>query len=175
MATPPTSDVQLPSITTPDWRGRLPSMLPKAEGMGYGLGGESPQIYPGVMEMAPAMGLSRSSTPLPWPGRLECARPGFPSSPSGHVDLGRLRAIYEAHRTAFWTAVADEYGAGMAPLALEQAWKTGSCCPPRGGTSNPMTPASSPPKEHRGRDGSGGQDKTRILSILGVDMEPMAR
>lgn len=187
MPTPPTSDMQLPSIMTPDRTARLPAILPKPEPMGYPLRSESPQRYPMMMEptheaLGPPVTLSRSGTPFQSPGpplRLDCGSSRF-SSPSapvhgpGHVDLARLAAIYETHRNVFWTAVADEYGANVAPMALEQAWKTGSSCSQRGG-NKPTTPAGSPANERKRMFSSAGQDKTRISSILGVDMEPMVR
>ncbi|KAM4062660.1 hypothetical protein HRG_007488 [Hirsutella rhossiliensis] len=190
MPTPPTSDMQLPSIMTSDRPARLPAILPKPEPMGYPpLRSESPQRYPMTMEpthegLAPPVSLSRSSTPFQSPGpplRLDCGTGSRYSSPSApvhgprHVDLPRLQAIYEAHRSIFWTAVADEYGANVPPMALEQAWKTGSCCPQRGGSNHPMTPGGSPENERKRMHPGAGQDKTRISSILGVDMEPMMR
>ena len=68
-----------------------------------------------------------------------------------HVDLSRLHSVYDAHRTAFWAAIAHEYGTCASPTTLERAWQTGSCCP-------------------QGRNGGNaviGMDKrTRISSIL---------
>ena len=60
---------------------------------------------------------------------------------ASHVDLGRLQSVYARHGPSFWTAVAAEYGAGASPAALEQAWRTNSCCQPAG---RPITPGESP-------------------------------
>ncbi|KAJ6439859.1 beta-lactamase family protein [Purpureocillium lavendulum] len=194
------SDVQLPSIVARDSSPRLPSILPKPEPMGFSRPSESPRGYPIIMaEAAREQSLPPVSVLQPQPQpqpqqhhqqqqqqqqqqpqqgygysyssglRLDCSGLPPPSTSvhtAAHVDLGRLHSIYEAHRNAFWAAVADEYGRSTSPAALEQAWKTGICCQPR--NSNPMTPVDSPDKDRV-------RDKTRISSILGVDMEPRVR
>lgn len=78
--------------------------------------------------------------PGPVPLRLDCsALPPPPSSgglpaPPGFgashpVDMGRLNAVYNAHRASFWAAVAADYGPGANPLVLEQAWRGTSPSP----------------------------------------------
>jgi hypothetical protein len=37
--------------------------------------------------------------------------------------MGRLNAVYNAHRASFWAAIAADYGPGANPLVLEQAWR----------------------------------------------------
>lgn len=95
-----------------------------------------------------------------------------------HVDMARLNAVYVAHRSAFWTAVANDYGCGATPYLLEQAWKAGLVAQAQ---AQPITPVASPGEE-RGLGGGGGiklaqvqvpgQDKTRISAILGIDANP---
>ncbi len=150
--------------------------------------------------------------PGPGPLRLDCsalpppssaglpAPPGFGSSHP--VDMGRLNAVYSAHRASFWAAVAADYGPGANPLVLEQAWRGNSAssgnpaagCSSAGGASmgiaaqTPITPIGSPddqvysahPNGHYSHQGQGqsqyGQqgkpDKTRISAILGIDANP---
>jgi hypothetical protein len=66
----------------------------------------------------PRRALSDTNAPL----RLDC---GMATNPMniGSVDKERLGRIYEAHRTSFWGAIAAEYGPGVSPLLLEEAWK----------------------------------------------------
>ncbi|UNI22928.1 hypothetical protein JDV02_008772 [Purpureocillium takamizusanense] len=182
MAANGANDVQLPSIMMVDSPPRLPAILPKPESMGFPRPSESPRGYPIIMADAPREQSLPGPPPPPpvnlpsqgfghgyAPGllRLDCA--GMPAAPSAtssaaaahtaaHVDLSRLHSIYEAHRNGFWAAIADEYGRSTSPAALEHAWKTGSCCPQRGG--NPMTPVDSPDRDRV-------REKTRISSILG--------
>jgi hypothetical protein len=108
--------------------------------------------------------------------------------PHQHIDMARLGAIYNAHRASFWGALATEYGPGVSPVDLEQAWKSGACC---SSTSTPITPVSSPdnniyePAHERAAGGPAsftppmslhppvrGHDKTRIAAILGIDASP---
>lgn len=124
------SDVQLPSImAATDRSPRLPAILPKPEPVAA----VSPHRYPAVVAEAPRG--SCGGTPYQSPGpalRLDCSGLPPPSASvhgPAHVDLPRLRAIYEAHRNAFWAAVADEYEPYASPAALEQAWRSGVCCP----------------------------------------------
>ncbi|KND90754.1 hypothetical protein TOPH_04559 [Tolypocladium ophioglossoides CBS 100239] len=184
VATASTSNVQLPSIMTADRSHRLPAILPKPEPGAFSRPSESPRRYPNVMseqphEHLPSVSFQHGNTsyhsPTP-PLRLDCRGLSPPSTSvlgPAHVDLPRLHSIYEAHRNSFWAAIADDYGPNMSPVALEQAWRTGVCCPQHG--SNPMTPAASPDKDRKPLYRSSGQDKTRISSILGVDMEPKLR
>lgn len=60
---------------------------------------------------------------------------------ASHVDMARLHSIYARHGQSFWNAVAAEYAPGTSPAALEQAWRTNSCCQPAG---RPITPGESP-------------------------------
>jgi hypothetical protein len=94
--------------------------------------------------------------------RLDCSLP----PPSAHVDLPRLQSIYATHRSSFWGAVAADYGGGVSPIVLEQAWKANILA--MGGQS-PITPGSSPNE----REGSFDKnDRTRISAILGIDANP---
>ena len=86
--------------------------------------------------------------------------------------MARLGAAYTLHRAAFWSAVATEYGAGVNPAALEQAFKSGMCYPQHTQTTTPITPASSPDNCDQGVFVKGAQDKTRISAILGIDASP---
>ncbi|KAF1816018.1 hypothetical protein P152DRAFT_107819 [Eremomyces bilateralis CBS 781.70] len=45
-----------------------------------------------------------------------------PHDKPGPVDTDRLRAIYEAHRTSFWSVIAAEYGPDVSPAHLESIW-----------------------------------------------------
>jgi hypothetical protein len=59
------------------------------------------------------------------------------SSPHGSsVDTDRLRAIYDAHRGNFWSAIASEYGSDVSPNQLEEVW--------RQAPGQPITPEDSP-------------------------------
>ncbi|KYK56601.1 hypothetical protein DCS_03602 [Drechmeria coniospora] len=171
----PTSDVQLPRIMSRDSSPRLPAMLPKADQSPFSRRSESPQRFPPLEPLPPVS--FRHGTPPPSshyqtssaPFGAESFRFSPPSTSSSmhtaaHVDLARLGGIYEKHRVAFWAAIADEYGSHGTPKALEQAWKSGSCCPNHHG-SNPMTPVASPPTKSMFGGGS-AQDKTRISAIL---------
>lgn len=77
--------------------------------------------------------------------------------------MPRLQAIYAAHRSSFWGAIATDYGSGVSPIVLEQAWKANMFS---GGSQTPITPAPSP------NDRDGLYDKTRISAILGTDTHP---
>lgn len=86
--------------------------------------------------------------------------------------MGRLQAIYAAHRTKFWNAIAGEYGAGANPLVLEQAWRLGSSwC--HSAAPTPITPGTSPEDKDAFYSVKGGAaDRTRISAILGIDANP---
>ncbi|MCJ1365728.1 hypothetical protein MMC16_004853 [Acarospora aff. strigata] len=58
------------------------------------------------------------------------------------VDEGRLRLIYETHRSRFWSQVAADYGSNIAPATLEKAW--GSMSTAAVGTYPLPTPCVSP-------------------------------
>ncbi|POS73968.1 hypothetical protein DHEL01_v207635 [Diaporthe helianthi] len=131
------------------------------------------------------------------PLRLDCSGLPAPSSSAGSssqlVDMGRLQAVYSAHRNSFWSAVAADYGNGAHPVALEQAWRTGGASTTSSSSSSssssfsstggsvssghsyaaaqaPITPIGSP--DERDVYGKQCQDKTRISAILGIDANP---
>ncbi|KAB2574588.1 hypothetical protein BFW01_g6453 [Lasiodiplodia theobromae] len=56
------------------------------------------------------------------------------ASSLGPVDTARLRNIYEAHRTAFWAAVAADYGPDASAAQLEDVWR-------QGGSGSPLCPS----------------------------------
>lgn len=157
--------VQLPSImTTTNTSPRLPAILPKPASMA--LQGSAANYSAGIPES------TRSLAPSPFPQpspigqapalRLDCSLP----PPSAHVDIPRLRSIYTAHRSSFWGAIASEYGSGISPIVLEQAWKATILAM---GSQTPITPVTSPNE----RDGLYEKhDKTRISAILGIDANP---
>ncbi|KAK4131550.1 hypothetical protein BT67DRAFT_152422 [Trichocladium antarcticum] len=64
--------------------------------------------------------LDCSALPPP-PSAGATVRPPFAASHP--VDMGRLAAVYGAHRASFWAAVAADYGPGANPHVLEQAWR----------------------------------------------------
>lgn len=64
------------------------------------------------------------------------------------VDPSRLHKIYEAHRSAFWSTVAAEYGADASPAVLEDVWKRGT------GLGVQSLPSILPPSPARSPDGS---------------------
>ncbi|KAI1435093.1 hypothetical protein GGR50DRAFT_343734 [Xylaria sp. CBS 124048] len=107
----------------------------------------SPTILPGPASLSttsPVLHLQsgrKSLSPSPSLLRLECVLP----PPSTRVDMPRLQAVYAAHRTSFWSAITADYGAGVSPIVLEQAWKdslfTGGG--EGGGGQTPVTPLSS--------------------------------
>lgn len=140
---------------------------------------------------AAAPGSSRNSNGapshhLPGPLRLDCSAlpPPLPSaglpapafSTSHPVDMGRLAAVYNAHRASFWSAIAADYGGGANPVVLEQAWRGNVTS--NGATSNnmgiaaqtPITPVGSP-DDHM-YSAQNKPDKTRISAILGIDANP---
>ncbi len=145
---------------------------------------------PGPPHSATLMGSSSSSstTPnlplhcsgLPPPSSLQPASAG----PHHPVDMSRLQAIYAAHRSSFWTAIASEYGPSANPAVLEQAWRGSGSCLDSGIhhhhqhhhhhlQSTPLTPGTSPDdREATFYGGRLGHDKTRISAILGIDANP---
>ncbi|KAH0601343.1 hypothetical protein MHUMG1_00217 [Metarhizium humberi] len=183
---PLNSDMQLSRIMSVERSPRLPAILPKPEGVAYPQGGEVVPRHPMVTPeqhhepLPPVVGMHHHGSPayqspVP-PLRLDTGRLSPPSTSvhtPAHVDLGRLRSIYETHKSAFWAVIADEYGMNASPVALEQAWKTGACC--QYSESNPITPIASPDKDRRTGYRMTGQDKTRISSILDDDNEQRLR
>lgn len=176
---------------------RLPAILPKPANMSMAL---SSSRYSSLQDhtqhsapMLTSSGYPTSASPAPSNGssmaplRLDCSAlpPVQPQQQqqqqqqqpsSAPVDMGRLHAAYSAHRMTFWSAVAAEYGHGVHPSVLEQAWRSGN--PVAGlmggnnanyGAHTPLTPVGSPDE----RDIYGMKaDKTRISAILGIDANP---
>ena len=161
--------VQLPSIVgRTGSMSHLPAILPKPS-----------NIAPTATMSSPPSGFpnpfadnARNLAPSPFPQsgsvpqgpslRLDCSLP----PPSAHVDMGRLHSIYATHRSSFWTAIASEYGSGVSPIVLEQAWKAYVSS---SGNQTPITPATSPNDRESLYEKN---DKTRISAILGIDANP---
>ncbi|KAK7697039.1 hypothetical protein SLS64_013949 [Diaporthe eres] len=193
--------VQLPSIMNAGVGSgsspRLPAILPKPAGMTLALSTSrynslqdhaqqqqqhSAPLLPSASFSAAAHARTTppptmASAPAPPPMaplRLDCSGLPAPSSATGAaqpVDMGRLQAVYSAHRNSFWSAVAADYGNGAHPVALEQAWKAGGVSSGHGyAAQTPITPIGSP--DERDVYGKQCQDKTRISAILGIDANP---
>ncbi|KAI3320463.1 hypothetical protein HD806DRAFT_538300 [Xylariaceae sp. AK1471] len=161
------NSIQLPRIMSgTNASPRLPSILPKPASMTLSTTGIA---SPGLNFPTPRPDSARSLGPSPFPQqsplgqtpslRLDCTLP----PPSAQVDMPRLQAIYAAHRSSFWGAIAADYGSGVSPIVLEQAWKANMFS---GGSQTPITPAPSP------NDRESLYDKTRISAILGIDTHP---
>ncbi|KAH8167442.1 hypothetical protein CIB48_g815 [Xylaria polymorpha] len=90
-------------------------------------------------------------------------KPASMTLSTAQVDIPRLQAIYTAHRSSFWGAIAADYGSNVSPIVLEQAWKANMFS---GGSQTPITPAPSP------NDRESIYDKTRISALLGTDIHP---
>ncbi|KAI0512819.1 hypothetical protein F5B22DRAFT_614370 [Xylaria bambusicola] len=160
------NSIQLPRImSSNNVSPRLPAILPKPASMTLSTGMTSPALsFPTPL---PDSARSLGPSPFPQPSplgqvpslRLDCTLP----PPSAHVDIPRLQAIYAAHRSSFWGAIASDYGSGVSPIVLEQAWKANMFS---GGTQTPITPAPSP------NDRDSMYDRTRISAILGTDSHP---
>jgi hypothetical protein len=164
------SSMQLPSIMSGiDSSPRLPAILPKPASMS--LGSATGPMNRGYT--TPLAEPSRALAPSPFPQaspistspslRLDCSLP----QPGGHVDMGRLHAVYAQHRSSFWGAIASEYGGGVSPVVLEQAWKTNTPTLPN---PTPISPATTP--NERDVAAQEKQDRTRISAILGIDANP---
>ncbi|KAI8625631.1 hypothetical protein F5Y19DRAFT_261733 [Xylariaceae sp. FL1651] len=163
------NSIQLPRIMqSTNVSPRLPAILPKPASMTLTTSMASPALnYPTPL---PDSARSLGPSPFPQPSplghtpilRLDCTLP----PPSAQVDLPRLQAIYAAHRSSFWGAIAADYGGGVSPIVLEQAWKANMFS---AGSQTPITPAPSP----NDREGLYEKhDKTRISAILGIDANP---
>ncbi|KXH26117.1 hypothetical protein CSIM01_13749 [Colletotrichum simmondsii] len=171
--------MQLPSIMGHEASPRLPAILPKPVCMTLPPPTASPtRGYPTPLPEPRSAALPSAtfqsmsgSLPITPPLRLECPLPSAQSIVSHqHVDMNRLQSVYTAHRASFWAAVANDYGPGASPVALEQAWQNGACCNQQQ-ASTPITPTSSP--DNLDRDSyERPQDKTRISAILGIDANP---
>ncbi|KAI1410631.1 hypothetical protein F5Y13DRAFT_73139 [Hypoxylon sp. FL1857] len=164
-----TTSVQLPSIMTgANTSPRLPAILPKPTSIT--LPTATPMTSSPYSASVPEAPRPLAPSPFPNPSpisqtpvlRLDCSLP----PPSAHVDIPRLQSIYAAHRSSFWNAIASEYGSGISPIVLEQAWKASIIAM---GGQTPITPVTSP----NDRDGLYEKpDKTRISAILGIDANP---
>lgn len=129
---------------------------------------------------APRRVLSDSANNAPL--RLDCGMATNPMSVQS-VDKERLRQIYEAHRASFWSVIATEYGPGVSPYLLEEAWKQGivSHAPPtpcispdtahtsssyQGYNSKPMQQLPTPVQENK------NNSATSISALLGIVSYP---
>lgn len=189
--------VQLPSIMNAGVVGshnspRLPAILPKPANMSLAISASrynslqdhaqqhsAPLLPSASFSSAAAAAVPRSSAPhsaTMAPLRLDCSSLPPQQQQQQAVDMGRLHAVYSNHRTNFWSAIAAEYGSGVHPSVLEQAWRSGSAAVScsGGNTSGasayaaPITPVGSPDE----RDLCSKHDKTRISAILGIDANP---
>ncbi|KAK3400871.1 hypothetical protein B0T20DRAFT_451542 [Sordaria brevicollis] len=183
--------IQLPSImsaaTSAANSPRLPTILPKPAAMSLGLpalsGSASRSTSPApshtfTSSLHPSSASSGyRSAPTSSHGslRLDCsalpqpptsAATLAPFSSSQPVDMSRLSAVYNAHRASFWASVAADYGNGVSPTVLEQAW--------RGGNQTPITPVGSPDDQVYAlpQIKADKSHKTRISAILGIDANP---
>ncbi|KAG5950440.1 hypothetical protein E4U53_005063 [Claviceps sorghi] len=186
-----TSDAQLFSRAgSAEASPRLPAFLAKCEGLPYAPyhGGreESPRYSTSTPELEhhalpPVLPHRFGSPASPWQPTAALLRLDTSSRPwsppvsahtAAHLELPRLDAIYEKHKNAFWTVVADEYGMNASPVALEQAWRSGACCQHSKcsqASRKPMTPMASPDKD---RSRLVTPDVTRISSIIHDDSGP---
>ena len=174
-------NMQLPSIIGANTPPRLPAILPKPMAMtamasAHGHNGQMMHAHqPTEMQhgglQPSAMHRTQSVPPAP-ALRLDCNASPAPNHTANHVDLARLHSVYAAHRNTFWSVVAKDYGHGASPATLEQAWKTGMCCS-QSRAGSPITPGASPDSDEK-HAYSRIQDKTRIASILSMDVEPRA-
>ncbi|EHK96450.1 hypothetical protein GLAREA_10871 [Glarea lozoyensis ATCC 20868] len=116
------------------------------------------------------------------PLRLDCGMATNPMNVA-NVDKDRLRQIYEAHRTSFWGVIAAEYGPGVSPMVLEEAWKATVV------SNSPPTPCISPDTAQTGSSYQSYNSKqmmhqlptpvqenkssaTSISALLGIDASP---
>jgi len=127
----------------------------------------------------PRRSLSDSTTTPPL--RLNCAVGNQAPITVNNIDKDRLRRIYETHRSSFWMTIAAEYGEGVNPMVLEEAWR-------RGSINAPPTPCISPDSHissggnsyHQREDKTNGayqstenkMPATSISALLGIDASP---
>ena len=145
------------------------SLLPRS-------GSSSPQRtlgQPIAILPKPSPSLQATTTP---PLRLDCA---IPVSGSTIIDYKRFAHIYECHRAAFWATIAAEYGQGVSPYTLEEAWSHGN-----GNASGiynavaPPTPCISPEggnvyhREEKSAEVENRTNATSISALLGIDASP---
>ncbi|KAI1204371.1 uncharacterized protein F4807DRAFT_335721 [Annulohypoxylon truncatum] len=166
-----TTSVQLPSIITgTNVSPRLPAILPKPASIALPSTTSAGSCNYSMSVSIPDTTRSLAPSPFPQPSpigqtpilRLDCSLP----PPSAHVDIPRLQSIYAAHRSTFWASIASEYGSGISPIVLEQAWKASVLAM---GGQTPITPVTSPNDRENLYE---KQDKTRISAILGIDANP---
>ncbi|CCC11380.1 hypothetical protein SMACR_02038 [Sordaria macrospora] len=181
--------IQLPSImsatSSANTSPRLPAILPKPAAMSLDLPALSASAS---RSTSPAPSHTYTSSLHPHSAtsgyrsaptssrrslRLDCsalpppptsAATPAPFSSSQPVDMSRLSAVYNAHRASFWASVAADYGNGVSPTVLEQAWRGGN-------TQTPITPVGSPDEQVYALPQLKA-DKTRISAILGIDANP---
>lgn len=109
------------------------------------------------------------------PLRLDCGVSPTSTSHLGgaQVDMARLSQVYEMHRGAFWSAIAADYGHGVNPLILEQAFRQS-----QNGNMAPPTPCVSPDSRYpaeKERVYMQTQEKKAAISVsalLGIDASP---
>ncbi|PSR80425.1 hypothetical protein BD289DRAFT_374070 [Coniella lustricola] len=182
--------VQLPSIMSHHGLGahsspRLPAILPKPANMT--LPSNGPRYSP-ILErsqqaapLLPSATFTAAAHPLASSVNarganmnslcLDCTNIPAPTQQS--IDMSRLQAVYSNQRCNFWTAVAAEYGNGVHPSTLEQAWRAGNSdlfAMANGGsyaTATPLTPIGSPDERDCYK-----QNRTRISALLGIDANP---
>lgn len=215
---PPGHGFQLPSIMSGNSHSsdspRLPAILPKPASMGSMMsssctpnrGYSAPSISEAGMPLGasllpaanfvPTSTAASHSSPQHPSLRLDCnvtlPLPHSASNSQGSnmsVDMSRLSAIYAAHRTGFWSALAAEYGAGVSGSVLEQAWSHAAASSQSSSkqqqqqqyqyghqtpqqTATPITPVLSPEDREAYNMRSIASDKTRISAILGIDADP---
>ncbi|KAL7920676.1 hypothetical protein ACQKWADRAFT_314576 [Trichoderma austrokoningii] len=101
--------------------------------------------------------------------RMPLPLPSTAAGMSFHVDFPRLHAVYDAHRGAFWSQIASDYGYNSSPEMLEEAWRAGCVQQQYSYPSfnRSMSPVSSPEAERRHQS----VDRTRISSIISGDDE----
>ncbi|GKT96034.1 hypothetical protein Ct61P_13884 [Colletotrichum tofieldiae] len=171
------SPVMQPTMPSPIRESTPRSVSPPGRSTSYAPVSPAPMQLPSIMGNGASPRLP-AILPKPPPHDAAAASgvhspPTQPSVSHQHVDMNRLQSVYTAHRASFWAAVANDYGPGVSPVVLEQAWKNGACCNQHQ-ASTPITPTSSP--DNTDRDSyDKPQDKTRISAILGIDANPALR
>lgn len=85
------------------------------------------------------------------------------------IDHARLSQIYESHRVTFWGLIAADYGRGVEPLVLEQAFRNNF-------TLAPPTPCGSLDTDyHKEQNEYIEVKETKPISVsalLGIDANP---
>lgn len=115
--------------------------------------------------------------------RLDCdiraTVPAVSLSPQS-IDYARLRTLYAVHSTSFWNVIAAEYGEGVTPARLEEAWKRSVASGVNGAA--PPTPCVSPDVREACKGGefnvtmtascASALPATSISALLGIDASP---